>query len=155
MHRSKRAETELWAMDTHLFWLLFGIILTITTTVVMIIVKSQFVEYTKVPGELPPYLIADRLLFSGACFSTQSTGPLAIDASRLTTPNFNSCLQGNSNSPAPHRLSFFSADQSFRKIITTSSWNEAKPVISRESFGPISVLSEGTFISAEVFLERQ
>ena len=141
--KSKRAESiesQLWAVDTMPFWIIFAILLAFTATFNIIYLSSQG-TYKLNTGSVEEYVLIKRFIFSPNCFllSRSPMEPNVIDFQKFSQDSLNACFKPSGTDFA-FSLTLRPKDDVFApETIKTSNWLEHGKSTKRQTNGNIRV----------------
>ena len=110
--------------DTVLFYVIFGVVLTVIMVGFMILIYNNIEDTTKIPNDIKEFLPIQRF-FSESCFGTDDTNPQkTINWDRFDQETLYSCYSIDEESK---KLAFTLEPQTPRnipQIIKTNNWDE-------------------------------
>ena len=156
--KSKKAESQLWAPDTMLFWILYGIVLGFVAVFFVIIVAKTGSEQATIYGNLESMYLSQRFLKSPECFSYKYDGILmvnTIDAKKFTSEQINSCYDPKNLEMAAFRITLSSTLIKSFEPVMTKNWNTNREYAQKPAPYNVLVYSDGKFYNGELTIEMQ
>ena len=100
------AASEMWAPDTIIFWLIFGVVLGFAAIFFVLIISKIGSEQAKINENIESLFLMERLLKSPDCFAYFKDGVLikSIDADKFTDEQLDSCYTINENTIPAFKL---------------------------------------------------
>lgn len=154
--KSRSAESQMWAPDTVLFWMFYGIVVGFAAVFFVIIVAKTGEAQATIYGNLENFYLSQRFLKSPECFSYNNGGILivnSIDAEKFNIDQISNCYDPKPGMAA-FRISLNSPSLAVFKPLTTKNWNPNKGYAQRLPYDVI-VYSEGNQYNGEIIIETQ
>ena len=155
--KSKKAESQMWAPDTMLFWIVYGIILGFVAVFFVIIVAKTGSEQAIIYGNLESMYISQRFLKSPECFSYKNDGALivnVIDAKKFTNEQMTGCYNLKDLGTTAFRITLTSASIKPFEPLTTKNWNLNKGY-EQKLVHNVLIYSDEKFYNGELAIEMQ
>ena len=156
--KSRKAESQMWAPDTVLFWIFYGIILGFAAVFFVIIVAKTGSDQATIYGNLESVYLSQRFLKSPDCFSYNNEGILianVIDSKKFTREHINNCYNPKDLGMAAFRITLnFPSIESFEPL-TTKNWNPNTGYELRLSPYNVLVYADGKLFNGEITIEIQ
>lgn len=156
--KSKKAESQMWAPDTVLFWIFYGIILGFVAVFFVIIVAKTGSEQATIYGNLESMYLSQRFLKSPACFSYSYDGVLmanVIDSKKFTNEQMGSCYDLRDPGMAAFRVTLNSASIKYFYPLATKNWNPNRGYELKLAPYSVLVYADGKFYNGELTIEMQ
>lgn len=119
--------SEMFAPDTIIFWLIFGVILGFVAMFFVLIVSKAGSEQARINENLESLNLVQRFFKSPECFIYSKEGismTRVIDAGKFTEENLNRCYKINENLFPAFRITLSSDSAKISKSIKTNNWND-------------------------------
>jgi len=124
---SKRgSESELWAADTILFWVLYGVAVGFAAIYFVLTVYHIGSQQAIVHQDLEEFFLAQRFSKSPYCFSYYKDGvalPDLIDSDKFNQQRIESCYGVNDGKIPAFRLTL-KTKEPWQETIKTKNWND-------------------------------
>lgn len=120
---NKKAEVEMYSSDTFIFYIVFGIFLSVLIVMFMLTIYKNLEETAKIPAGIEEFSAVKRM-FSAECFALDDINhPRTINWSRFTKKNLDKCYNVNKESK---KAAFILELQipNDKKRINTTNWND-------------------------------
>ena len=121
------AASEMWAPDTILFWIIFGIVLGFVAVVFVLIISKSSAEKAKIYENLESLYLMQRFFKSPDCFIYDKEGNIrssVIDFDKFNDERLNSCYKISGSILPAFRITLSSDVLRVSKSIKTSNWND-------------------------------
>lgn len=154
----KGAASEMWAPDTILFWILFGIIVGLSAMFFVITLSKIGSEQAKINKNIELSNLIPRFLKSPSCFVYEGEGitlERVIDADKFNEERLDNCYETNGNPFPAFRITLHSDTAKLDKTLKTRNWNDNREAEERQL--PFSTLlhSENKTHNGEIIVEVQ
>jgi len=96
----KGTASEMWAPDTILFWIIYGVVVGFVAVFFVILVSKMGFEQAKINENLESLNLMQRFFTSPSCFVYSKEGLIlskAIDVDKFSEEVINSCYHINKN----------------------------------------------------------
>lgn len=129
----KGTESEMWASDTILFWLVFGVVLGFVAITFVVIISKSGAEKARIYENLESLNLMQRFFKSPNCFIYDKDGMAltgVIDYDKFNEQRLNRCYAlplVNQNTFPAFRITLSQNTGYFSKTIKTSNWNDNRP----------------------------
>ena len=156
--KSKKAESQMWAPDTVLFWIFYGIVLGFVAVFFVIIVAKTGSEQATIHGNLESIYLSQRFLKSPGCFSYKYDGILmgnTIDAKKFTSEQINSCYDLKNLEMTAFRITLSSSSTKYFESLMTKNWNPNRGYVQKLAPYNVLIYSDGKFYNGELTIEMQ
>ncbi len=121
------AASEMWAPDTIIFWVIFGVVLGFVAIIFVLIISKSGAEKAKIYENLESFNLVQRFLKSPNCFVSENNGGFSIgiiDYDKFNEQRLSSCYKTNQGTFPAFRLILSSDTGDISKTIKTSNWND-------------------------------
>lgn len=152
------AASEMWAPDTILFWILYGVVVSFIGVYFLIIVSKISPEQIKMRGNVESFNLMQRFLKPANCFAYEENGVASnkvIDYSKFSDDTLNSCYAISNDKFTAFRLTLDSLQVGLTKTIKTKNWNDNRRAESREYPKDILVYANNKLNNGELTIEIQ
>ena len=156
--KSKKSESQMWAPDTAIFWIIYGIILGFVAVFFVIIVAKTGSEQVTIYGNLESMYLSQRFLKSPDCFFYNNDGILmanVIDAKKFNSEHVNSCYDPKDSGMAAFRITLNSPSIASFDPLMTKNWNSNLGYELRLSPYNVLVYADGKLYNGEITIEMQ
>lgn len=157
---NKRGTTdEMWAPDTFLFWIVFGLAMGLTATYFIILVDSQQSKLNVIPEEVETTTLIERFANSPHCFAFSDkknnfVSPGVIDIRKFTQTQLDLCTEHIEEFDPAFKLGLRSQAKNVNEKLQTKNWNDNRPVERRIPKTITIARNEETF-NGELTIEVQ
>lgn len=120
------AASEMFAPDTIIFWIIFGVVLGFVTIIFVLLVSKSGAEKFKIYENLESLNLIQRFLKSPDCFIYLENGRTftnQIDFEKFSDERLNSCYTSSKEMPA-YKIILNSNIEDLNKVIKTKNWND-------------------------------
>ena len=152
------AASEMWAPDTILFWILYGIVVAFIGVYFLIIVSKISPEQVKIRGNAEAFNLMQRFLKPASCFAYDGSGITSIrtiDYGKFSEDTLNNCYSIGGGKFTAFRLTLDSLSAGLTKTIKTKNWNDNRGAEARESPKDILVYGNNKLSNGEITIEMQ
>ena len=152
------AASEMWAPDTILFWIIFGIVLGFVAIFFVVTISKIGFEQAKINENLESLFLMQRFLKSQDCFAYSKEGTLSravIDADKFTEEMLSSCYIIAENTLPAFRLTLSLESAGISKAIKTKNWNDNRPFEEKKTPKNVVVHSGNKLQNGEILVEIQ
>lgn len=121
------AASEMFAPDTIIFWIIFGVVLGFVAIIFVLLVSKSGAEKAKIYENLETLNLMQRFLKSPDCFIYSENGRAftsQIGFDKFTDGRLNSCYSTSSKEMPAFRIILSSDIEDLNKAIKTTNWNE-------------------------------
>lgn len=121
-----RRASEMWAADTILWWLIFGVILGFAAVFFVVTISKIGFQQAKINENIESLFLLQRFLKSSECFVYDKDGIVlygVVDYSKFTQDRLNLCYAINEMGLPAFRLNLKSASAGIDNTIQTKNWN--------------------------------
>lgn len=158
MKLNKKASSEMWAPDTILFWIIYGIALAFVALFFVLTISKIGSEQAKINGNIESLNLMQRLFKSPDCFAYNKDDILkirVIDADKFNEEKLNSCYKITDNTVSAFRLTLASYTTNIHNIIQTKNWNDNREFEEKKTPKDVLVYSQGKLYNGEITIEIQ
>ena len=126
-------ESEMWASDTILFWLVFGLVLAFVAITFVVIISKSGAEKSRIYENLESLNLMQRFIKSPTCFIYEKERVIltdVIDYDKFSEQRLNNCYSLpsiNQNTFPAFKITLNSVTGTVSKNIKTSNWNDNRP----------------------------
>ena len=153
---SGRKASEMWPADTILFFIMFGIVLGLTSVLFVFVISKTGAERAKIYENLETLNVMQRFIKSPDCFVYSKDGTIlygVIDYEKFNEQRLNTCYDiKNYNFPA-FRLRLIS--DSFSDSIKTINWNENRELEEKRTPRAVMIYFQGKLQKGRIEVEIQ
>ena len=152
------AASEMWAPDTIIFWLIFGVVLGFVAIFFVLIVSKIGSDQAQVYNNVESFFLMQRFIKSSNCFAFLKENIIsngAIDADKFSEERLNDCYKFNEKAMPAFRLTLSSESANLFKIIKTGNWNDNRPFEQRKSPVNVLVYSGSKPYNGDITIETQ
>lgn len=153
---SGKKASEMWPADTILFFIMFGIVLGITSVLFVFVISKTGAEKAKIYENLETLNVMQRFMKSPDCFVYSKDGAIlydVIDYEKFSEQRLNACYDvKNYNFPA-FRLRLIS--DSFSDSIKTINWNENREFEEKRIPRTVMIYFQGKLQKGRIEIEIQ
>ena len=152
------AASEMWAPDTIIFWLIFGIVLGITAIFFILIVAKIGTNQAQISDNIESLFLMQRFFKSSSCFAYLKENVLlngAIDADKFSEERLNDCYKVNEKTMPAFRLTLSLDSATIFKTIKTSNWNDNRPSEEKEAPKNVIVYFQEKPYNGDITIEIQ
>ena len=152
----KGTASEMWAPDTIIFWVIFGIMLGLTAVFFIIVVSKFGSGQATIQGNVESLNLMQRFFKLPSCFAYDKEVLIrAIDADKFNEQQLNSCYVVNSKGLPAFKLNLKSEKGGVDKTAKTSNWNDNIGYEERKAPQNMLVYSNGKLYNGELIIEMQ
>ena len=154
----KGTASEMWAPDTIIFWLIFGVVLGFVAIFFVFIISKTGAEQARINGNIESLNLVQRFLESPNCFIYDKEGVImnrVIDIEKFTENRINSCYNLNENLFPAFRITLSSESAKISKTIKTKNWNDNREAEEKKSPKDVLIYSEGKTNNGAMLIEIQ
>lgn len=152
------AASEMWAPDTILFWILFGIALGFSIIFFNITLAKDAAAQSKINENLESLNLMQRFFESPYCFIYNKEGLLlnnVIDIDKFTEERLNSCYKIADNTLPAFSITLNSETAKISKVIKTKNWNDNREFEDRMPPKEVQIHSGDKIQNGEMIIEIQ
>ena len=157
MISGKRA-SEMWPADTILFFIIFGIVLGLTSVLFVFVISKTGAERAKIYENLETLNVMQRFLKSPDCFVFSKDGTTlygVIDYEKFNEQRLNACYDiKNYNFPA-FKLKLISDSGELSNSIKTLNWNENREFEEERTPRDVMIYYQGKLQKGRIEIEIQ
>lgn len=156
--KSRKAESQMWAPDTVLFWIFYGIILGFAAVFFVIIVAKTGSEQATIYGNLESMYLSQRFLKSPDCFIYNNDDILmanVLDSNKFNSEHINNCYDPKSSGMVAFRITLNSPSIASFEPLMTKNWNPNTGYELRLSPYNVLVYANGKLHNGEITIEMQ
>lgn len=152
------AASEMWAPDTIVFWILYGLGLAFAAVYFVLILSKLGSEQTVIHENIDNLIFEQRFLKSQDCFLLNDDGVVRmgiVDSDKFNEQKLNSCYGQIMKAFPDFRLTLNSDFIKLTKTIKTTNWDDNKEFDERKA--PIDVLTyyNNKLYNGELTIELQ
>ncbi len=154
---ANRKASEMWAPDTIIWWIIFGIALGFAAVFFVVTVSKIGFQQAKINENIESLFLMQRFL-SPNCFAYSSNGVVlkgTIDYSKFTQDKLDGCYAISETSLPAFRLNLKSVQAGIDSTIQTKNWNKNRSFEKKEAAKSIAVYSQGLSYKGELTIEIQ
>ena len=154
----KGTASELWAPDTILFWIVFGIVLGFVAIIFVLIVSKAGSEQAKINENLESLNLMQKFTKSTECFVYEKNEVVfqnTIDSGKFSQQTLDKCYLGNDKELPAFRLTLNSRTANILDIVKTANWNDNLQAEQKKQPKEILVYSQNKFHDGELIMEVQ
>ncbi|MBI2108004.1 hypothetical protein HYU10_03040 [Candidatus Woesearchaeota archaeon] len=155
--KAEGQESQLWAVDTMPFWIIFAILLAFTATFNVIYLSSM--GYYKLnTGTIGEYVLIKRFLYSPNCFilsDGRNAEPNVIDYQKFTQDSLNACFKPSGTDSAFSITLNPKEDIFTPETIKTANWETGSKISKRQVYNNFLVYYAGARHETELKIEVQ
>ncbi len=155
--RFKKKASEMFAPDTIMFWIIYGVVLGFVAIYFVIGISKLGYNQSQIHGNLESFFLKQRFLKSANCFMTEReiTGNNALNFDKFNEEQLRTCYSVSDNSMPAFNLVLQSSDSKIDKSIKTANWNPSRALEQRESPRNVLLLYQGKIYNGEMIIEIQ
>ena len=154
----KGTASEMFAPDTIIFWLIFGVVLGFVAIFFVIIISKTGSEQARISENLEMLNLISRFLESPNCFIYDKDGVLlnnVIDVDKFNDDRLSSCYKTIDNTFPAFRIILNSETAKISKTIKTKNWNDNRGTEMPLKPKNAALYSEGKIYNGEMTFEIQ
>ena len=153
------AASEMWAPDTILFWIIFGVVLSIVGVFVVLAVFNTGSEQARIHDNLESLNLMQRFVKSPECFIYKKDGIVlnrVIDIEKYTEGNLGSCYNINEKVAPAFRLTLTSSEIVISEpTIKTTNWNDNRGFEEKLAPRGFTIFSDNKKYNGQLVIEIQ
>ena len=152
------AASEMWAPDTIIFWIIFGIVLSLVAIVFVLIISKSGAEKAKIYENLESFNLMQRFLKSPNCFVFEKDEIFSvgvIDYSTFNEQRLSSCYKTDQSTFPAFRLILSSDTGDIFKTIKTSNWNDNRNFEEKTTPKSVMIYSQDKSLKGKIEIEVQ
>ena len=152
------AASEMWAPDTILFWLFYGIVLGFAAVFFVLIVSKSGSDQVIINGNLESLNLMQRFFISPSCFIYNKDGIVlnrVIDTDKFNEARLNSCYNINEKLYPAFKITLNSQIANFYSTIKTKNWNDNREFEEKKAPKNILLYSQNKLHNGEIIIETQ
>lgn len=143
--------------DTFPFWIIFLLVTSITTIIMVWIITSWLTDISEIPDGVEDRIIIDRFLNSNECFAyfdedTGRTFQNVIDWNKLTEKQMQNCYQSLQLSNYAYKIELSFGEET--KKLPSPNYSEGK-IIRERLNADVFIKSGENYIEGKVFINVQ
>jgi len=154
--KKKAMASEMFAPDTIMFWIIYGIVLGFVAIYFVIGISKLGYNQAQIHENLESFFLKQRFLKSANCFASEreNIGINVLDFDKFNEERLENCYRSDASIPA-FNLVLQSSDTNIDKAIKTANWNPNRVLEQRESPRNILVLYQGKIYNGVMVIEIQ
>lgn len=152
------AASEMWAPDTIIFWIIFGIVLGFVAIIFVLIISKSGAEKAKIYENLESFNLMQRFLKSPNCFVFEKDEIFSvgiIDYDKFNEQRLSSCYKTDQSTFPAFRLILSSDTGDIFKTIKTSNWNDNRNFEEKTTPKSVMIYSQDKFLKGKIEIEVQ
>lgn len=152
------AASEMFAPDTLLFYIFFGVVLSLSAVLFVLIVSKTGAEQAKINENLESLNLMQRFLKSPECFGYNKDGVAmnnVIDADKFDNERISDCYHVTENNAPAFKITLNSDTAKIFKSIKTKNWNDNREFEEKIKPRGVLVYSENKLHNGELTIEIQ
>ena len=153
----KGTESQMWPVDTEMWWLILCIALGVVAIFFVFIISKAGAEQAKINENLEALNLMKRFFESPNCFAYDRGGIASgvIDAEKFNEERLSSCYKINENLFPAFRITLISESAKISKSIKTKNWNENREAEEKKSPRDVLIYSGGKINNGAMLIEIQ